>query len=51
MKKQRKKFQIRQQDTISYTDLNKWDIRDFSNSSKKWSYRFTELGRMNEQRI
>ena len=32
--KQREKFQIRQRDTVSYTNLNKLDISDFSNSSK-----------------
>ena len=34
MKKQTKTFQIRQQGTISYIDLNKLEISDFSNSSK-----------------
>ena len=34
MKKQTKTFQIRQQGTTSYIDLNKLEINDFSNSSK-----------------
>ena len=41
MNKQREKFQIRQRDTVSYINLNKLDISDFSNSSKKCSYRYS----------